>query len=28
MNTIKEFEESDFIEALDCIGMFENSVEK
>ena len=28
MGTIKEFEEHDFIEALDCIGMFENSVEK
>lgn len=28
MGTIKEFKEHDFIEALDCIGMFENTVEK
>ena len=27
MDTIKEFEEEDFIEALDCIGMFKKPVE-
>ena len=27
MDTIKEFEEKDFMDALECIGMFENSVE-